>query len=74
MYRYATLGGIDVPCTSADIVYTATNGVARTLKKLRTSKGDYCIKQWFSTITFLFKLGTSLKGKNLLPEGANSFL
>ena len=23
---------------------------ARTLKKLRTSNGDYCIKQWFSTI------------------------
>ena len=23
---------------------------ARTLKKLRTLKGDYCIKQWFSTI------------------------
>ena len=25
-------------------------------------------------ITSLFKMGTSLKGKNLLPEGANSFL
>ena len=23
------------------------NGIARTLKKLRTSKGDFCIKQWF---------------------------
>ena len=50
------------------------NGVARTLQKLRTSKGDYCIKQLFSTITPLFKMGTALKGKNLLPEGANSFL
>ena len=48
--------------------------VALTLKKLRTSKGDYCIKQRFSTITSLCKMGTSLKGKNLLPEGANSFL
>ena len=48
------------------------NGIARTLKKLRTSKGDYCLKQWY--FTFLFKLGTSLKGKNWLPEGANSFL
>ena len=43
------------------------NGVARTLKKLRTSKGDY-------SIAFLLKMGTSLKGKNLLQEGANSFL
>ena len=50
------------------------NGVARPLKKLRTSMGDYCIKQLFSTITSLFEMGTSLKGKNLLPEGANSFL
>ena len=25
-------------------------------------------------ISSLFKVGTSLKGKNLLPEGANSFL
>ena len=39
-----------------------------------TLKGDYCIKQWFSTIMSLFEMGTSLKGKNLLPEGANSFL
>ena len=56
-----------------------TMGLARTLKKLRTPKGDYLkgdywIKQWFSSIASLFKMGTSLKGKNLLPEGANSFL
>ena len=44
------------------------NGVARVLKKLRTSKGDYCLKQRFSTITSLFKMGTSLKEKDLLPE------
>ena len=50
------------------------NDVARTLKKYRTSKGDYWIKQWFSLISSLFKMGTPLKGKNLLPEGANSFL
>ena len=43
----------------------ARNGVARTLKMLRTSKGDYYIKQWFSTITSLFKIWTSLEGKNL---------
>ena len=49
-------------------------GVARTLKRLRTSKGDYWIKQWFSSIASLFKMGTSLRGKNLLPEGANSSL
>ena len=40
------------------------NGVARTQKKLRTSKGDYVIKQWFSSIASLFKIGTSLKGKS----------
>ena len=49
------------------------NGVARTLKNLRIPKGDYWIKQWFSSIASLFKMGTSLKGKNLLPEAANSF-
>ena len=47
------------------------NGVARTLKKLRTSKGAYWIKQPFSSIASLFKMRTSLKGKNLLPDGAN---
>ena len=51
-----------------------TNGVAGTLKKIRTSKGDYWIKQCFSPIASLFKMGTSLKGKNLSPEEANSFL
>ena len=51
-----------------------SNGVAGTLKKLPTSKGDYWIKQWFFSIASLFKMGTSLTGKNLLPEGANSFL
>ena len=43
-------------------------GVARMLLKLRTSKGDYCTKQRFSSVTPLFKMGTALKGKNLLPE------
>ena len=41
------------------------NGVARTFKYLCTSKGDYSIKQCFSTITLLFEMGTSLKGNNL---------
>ena len=49
-------------------------GVARMLKKLCTSKGAYWIKKWFSSVAPLFKMGTSLKGKYLLPEGANSFL
>ena len=35
--------------------------VARMLKKLRTSKGDYLTKQWFSSVASLFKMGTSLK-------------
>ena len=50
------------------------NGVARTLIKLRASKGDYWIKQWFSLSATLFKMEMSLKGKNLLLEGASSFL
>ena len=56
-----------------EIEQCITNGVARTLKKLRTSKGDL-IKQLFNFIASLFIIGTSLKGKNLLPEEANSFL
>ena len=50
------------------------HGVARTLEKLRIARGDYWNKQLFSSIPSLFKMGTSLKEKNLLPEGANSFL
>ena len=45
------------------------NGVARTLNKIRTSKGDYYTKQRFSPIASLFIMGTSLKEKMLL-EGA----
>ena len=50
------------------------NSVARTLKKLRTSKGRL---QDLALIIFNcapFQIGTSLTGKNLLSEGANSFL
>ena len=43
------------------------NDVAGRLRKLHTSKGDYCIKQRFSIKTTLFKMETSLKGKYLLP-------
>ena len=47
-------------------------------EKLHTSKTldywSYWIKQCFCLIASLFFLGTSLKGKNLLLEGANSFL
>ena len=50
-------------CTGSSEIFLLAN--------VRTSKGDYCMKQWFSTITSLFKMGTSLK---VLPEGANSFL
>ena len=42
--------------------------------QLPTSKGDYWVKKWVLSIASLFKMGTSLKGKNLLPEGANYFL
>ena len=47
------------------------NGVARSLKKLRTSLLDQTMILFNCAP---FQNGTSLKGKNLLPEGANSFL
>ena len=40
------------------------HGVARTLKKLRISTGDYWIKQWFSSIPSFFS-----KEELLLKEG-----
>ena len=43
-------------------------------EKVMHIKGRPLIKQWFSSIASLIKMGTSLKGKNLLPERANSFL
>ena len=51
-----------------------SNNIDRTVKKLSTSKGDYWIKQEFSAFASLFKMGTSLKGKNLLPEPEGKFL
>ena len=50
-------------------VLVEESGVARMLKKIRTSKGDYCIKQRFPSIASLLIMGTSLKGKNLFSEG-----
>ena len=60
----------------------SNKGIAVTLKKLRTSKGDYWIKQLLFSIASLFKTGTSLRKefapsrsiKNLLPVGVNSLL
>ena len=51
-----------------------SNDVTRTLKKLRTPKGDYWIKQLFSSIASLLKWELLLNERILLPEGANSFL
>ena len=45
------------------------NGVAVTY-----IKGILLDQAVIPSIVPLFKMGTSLKGKNLLPEGANSFL
>ena len=47
---------------------SVNNDIARTLKKLGTSKAEKCTKQFFSLIASCFKLGPSLKGKNLLQE------
>ena len=43
------------------------NCVARTLKKLHTSKGEYYINMIFYNYVS-FQIGTSLTGKNLLPK------
>ena len=48
---------------------TSDTGVARMLKK-RLHERETTVSSNMS----LFKMGTSLKGKNLLPEVANSFL
>ena len=42
-------------------------------EKVTHIKGRLLVKQWFSSIAYIFIMGTSLKGKNLLQEGANSF-
>ena len=57
-----------------DLWFDTLQGLAGTLKVIRTSKTDNLIKQWFSSIMSLFKMETSPKGKNLLPKGVNSFL
>ena len=41
---------------------------SKTPKTLRTSKGDNWIKQWFSSITPLFEIGSSIKGTNFGSE------
>ena len=46
-------------------------GVAITLKKLRTSKGDYRTKQGFSSIAPLIKMGTSQRERILSFKGSS---
>ena len=41
--------------------------------QIRTLKGDYRNEQKFPPVASLFKVRTSLKGKNSLPEGVNYF-
>ena len=54
---------VQIPTLTFCNLLVLSSGVARTPKKLRTSKGDYWIKQWFSSIASLFEIGTSIKGK-----------
>ena len=54
------------------IDFNSCNGVAM-LQKLRTSKGDYRIKQCLSSSASLFKMGTSLKRKDFAPKGSELF-
>ena len=42
--------------------------------KVTLIKGRLLDQALFSSFASLFEMGTSLKGKNLLPEGVNSFL
>ena len=61
------------------MVYIFSNDVTiqwrdQNAEKVRHIKGDYWIKQRFSLFASFFKVGTSLKGKTLLPEGVVSFL
>ena len=51
------------------------NGVVRALKMLRTSKGDYCIKQWFSSSRPFSKWKLLLKerGSEFFPLSAVSY-
>ena len=60
-----------MPC---NITFQCLQRRSQNAEQLRSSKGYCCIRQWSSAITSLIKMGTSLKGKNLLTEGANSFL
>ena len=50
------------------------NGVARTLKKITHTKGRLLDQAKILFNCVPFQMGTSLKGKNLLLEGVNSFL
>ena len=59
VYQYAGWFGIN---------YNNLNGVARTLKKLRTLKGDYWVNQWFSSMRPF-----SLKEKEFAPRGSEFF-
>ena len=49
--------------------YIPTQWRSQNAEKGTHIKGDYGIKQWFCSTASLFKIVTSLKGKNLLLEG-----
>ena len=50
-----------------------SNGIARMPPKLCTSKGDYWIKQWFSSIVSLFQNGNFSLRKEFAPRGSEFF-
>ena len=49
-------------------------GRSQNAEKVTHIKGELLDQAVILFISSLFKMGTSLKGKNLLPEEANSFL
>ena len=66
-FVYASSGGFDeiMPLMHVE-ARLSVHRVARTLKKLRSSKRDYWNKKCFSSIAPLFKLGTAFKEQFLL--------
>ena len=71
-YIYAVVGTQKNRLHETVLLSSSNNGVARTLKKLRTSKGDYLIKQLLSSIASLFKWELLLK-KRIASRGSELF-
>ena len=65
--RYRIFSSVVFTLGRPDLKMDTLQWHSQSAERLRTSKGDYNIQQWLSSIAFLFKMGNALKGKNLLP-------